>query len=481
DIKVENIDTKELLESPQRVKQIVEYILAHHDRKTHSRNFTAMMCVSSVEMLIRYYELFNSKEHSLRIATIFSYSANEEDKGADGLLDDDIHIDEKHINPHSREKLDEYIQEYNQTFGTKYSTKDSNSFYNYYRDIANRVKKREIDILIVVNMFLTGFDSKTLNTLYVDKNLKYHGLIQAFSRTNRILNEQKSQGNIVCFRNLKEATDDAIQLFSNKDAKELILIASYEEYCHSFNQRYQEMIELTPTVESVTLLGNEEEELAFIKAFRELMRLKNILTSFSDFCFGDLEMGEQEFEDYKSKYLDLYDKVKSNRAEERVSILADVDFELELIHKDEITVTYILKLLAQLGSVEEEEEREKLQKSIIDILGAEASLRSKRELIEKFIQEQLPHIKSSDEIDEKFSEFWREEQNSAFENLCKEEGLEPIKLQSIIDEYLYTQRKPLGDEIINIIEERPKLLYRKKIIVKITDKILDFVKCYLEE
>ncbi len=481
DIKVENIDTKELLESPQRVKQIVEYILAHHDRKTHSRNFTAMMCVSSVEMLIHYYELFNSKEHSLRIATIFSYSANEEDKGADGLLDDDIHIDEKHINPHSREKLDEYIQEYNQTFGTKYSTKDSNSFYNYYRDIANRVKKREIDILIVVNMFLTGFDSKTLNTLYVDKNLKYHGLIQAFSRTNRILNEQKSQGNIVCFRNLKEATDDAIQLFSNKDAKELILIASYEEYCHSFNQRYQEMIELTPTVESVTLLGNEEEELAFIKAFRELMRLKNILTSFSDFCFGDLEMGEQEFEDYKSKYLDLYDKVKSNRAEERVSILADVDFELELIHKDEITVTYILKLLAQLGSVEEQEEREKLQKSNIDLLEAEASLRSKRELIEKFIQEQLPHIKSSDEIDEKFSEFWREEQNSAFENLCKEEGLEPIKLQSIIDEYLYTQRKPLGDEIINIIEERPKLLYRKKIIVKITDKILDFVKCYLEE
>jgi type I restriction enzyme R subunit len=219
DIEVEAIDTKELLESEKRIEEIVDYIIANHDRKTHSKDFTAMMCVSSVPMLIKYYELFKSKKHNLKIATIFSYSANEEDQDATGEINldesDGAHVDEEHINKHSREKLDEFIEDYNGIFGCKYSTKDSQSFYNYYNDISKRVKQKEIDILLVVNMFLTGFDSKTLNTLYVDKNLKYHGLIQAFSRTNRILNEQKSQGNIICFRNLKKHTDDAIALFSN--------------------------------------------------------------------------------------------------------------------------------------------------------------------------------------------------------------------------------------------------------------------------
>ena len=167
-----------------------------------------MMCVSSVDMLIKYYEIFQKKEHNLKIATIFTYSANEDDKDANGIYDiDEVmvrHVDEAHINKHSREKLDEFIGDYNKIFGTKFSTKDSQSYYNYYNDISKRVKQKEIDILLVVNMFFTGFDITTLNTLYVDKNLKYHGLIQAYSRTNRILNEQKSQGNIVCFRNLKK-------------------------------------------------------------------------------------------------------------------------------------------------------------------------------------------------------------------------------------------------------------------------------------
>ena len=216
-IEVEDINRQELLESDDRVEKIVEYILANHGRKTHSKDFTAMMCVSSVEMLMKYYETFRSKEHNLKIATIFSYSANEEDKDANGLYESDgAHIDEEHINKHSREKLDEYIADYNKMFGTKYSTKDSKTFYNYYNELSKRVKKGEVDLLLVVNMFLTGFDSKRLNTLYVDKSLKYHGLIQAFSRTNRILDERKSQGNIVCFRNIKKATDDAIALFSKK-------------------------------------------------------------------------------------------------------------------------------------------------------------------------------------------------------------------------------------------------------------------------
>ena len=289
DIDVEDIDTKELLESPKRLEKIADYIIANHNRKTHSRDFTGMFCVSSVESLIKYYEIFKAKkdagEHNLKIATIFSYTANEEDKDANGLLDADVLdiYDNAPVNKHSREKLDECIEDYNQMYGTKFSTKDSQSFYNYYNDIAKKVKERKVDILLVVNMFLTGFDSKTLNTLYVDKNLRYHGLIQAFSRTNRILNEQKSQGNIVCFRNLKKATDEAIALFSNKDAREIILMEPYEEYVRKFNIAFSELLGIAPTVKSVDDLKDENEELKFVLAFRELMRLKNILGSFADF------------------------------------------------------------------------------------------------------------------------------------------------------------------------------------------------------
>ncbi|MCD8529369.1 MAG: hypothetical protein LRY25_00725 [Flavobacterium sp.] len=255
--------------------------------------------------------------------------------------------------------MDDFISHYNKEFNTNYSTRDSQSFYNYYNDIAKRVKNKDIDILLVVNMFLTGFDSKTLNTLYVDKNLKYHGLIQAYSRTNRILDEVKSQGNIVCFRNLKTATDDAIQLFSNLDAKEIIIMEPYEDYVKLFNEAFANLLAIAPTVDSVNDFLTEEQELEFVTAFRELMRLKNKLATFTEFSFDNLQMEEQTFEDYKSKYLDLYDKTKSDNAKELVSILDDIDFELELIHRDEVNVSYIMKLLAQLKEETSELEHEK--------------------------------------------------------------------------------------------------------------------------
>ena len=254
------------------------------------------------------------------------------------------------MNLHSRDKLDQFIGDYNAMFGTKFSTKDSRSFYNYYNDISKKVKERQIDILLVVNMFLTGFDSPPLNTLYVDKSLKYHGLIQAYSRTNRILNEQKSQGNIVVFRNLKKATDEAITLFSNKQAIDVIIMQPYDDYVTKFNESFIELTKITPDVDSVNNLVSEDDELAFIKAFRQLMRIKNILNAFSDFDWEDLAMSEQLFEDYKSKYLDLWQKVKSDTEREKVSILNDVDFELELIHRDEINVNYIIQLLIKLKS-----------------------------------------------------------------------------------------------------------------------------------
>ncbi len=495
DIEVEDIDTKELMESPVRLEKIANYILAHHKRKTHNQEFTGMFCVSGVETLIKYYDILHKKkeagEHDLKIATIFSFAANEEDADANGFLpEEDFLMAAEPIVPygvntherasqHSREKLDEYIGHYNQMFGSKFSTKDSQSFYNYYNDISKKVKERKVDILLVVNMFLTGFDSKELNTLYVDKNLRYHGLIQAYSRTNRILNEQKSQGNIVVFRNLKKATDDAITLFSNKEAIEEIIMKPYEEYVKKFNDAFIELLKIAPTVNSVNDLQSEEDELKFIKAFRDLMRIKNILITFADFSWDDLAMTEQQFEDYKSKYLDLHDKVKSDHQKEKVSILDDVDFELELIHRDEINVTYILKLLANLKDAKEKE-REQKKKEILDILSGEAHLRSKRELIEKFILENLPVIEDSEDVPEAFEKFWNEEQIKAFNKLVEEEKLVADKAEKLIEEYLFAEREPLRDEVLALIEgEQPSVLQRKKTGDRILSKIVGFVDTFI--
>jgi type I restriction enzyme R subunit len=488
DIEVEDIDTKELMEDNKRLEKITDYIIANHNRKTHNREFTGIFCVSSIETLIKYYDLFQKKKeegkHNLKIATIFSYAANEADADANGFLPDELSIAEEPkvlygLHAHSREKLDEFIVHYNQMFETKFSTKDSDSFYNYYNDISKKVKERKIDILLVVNMFLTGFDSPTLSTLYVDKNLKYHGLIQAYSRTNRILNEQKSQGNIVVFRNLKYATDDAITLFSNKEAIEVIIMKPYEDYVKKFNEAFIALLKIAPTINSVNDLISEDNELEFIKAFRELMRIKNILTAFADFKWEDLAMNEQLFEDYKSKYLDLYDKVKSNHQKEKVSILEDVDFELELIHRDEINVNYIIQLLIKLKS-KVQSDVTKTEKEIFNLLNTEAHLRSKRELIERFIQENLPVIEDTDNLTQEFEKFWNEEQQKAFDLLVKEEQLSGDRTQALIEDYLYAERTPLRDEVLDLIEgTKPTLLQRQKIGDRILSKILNFVDTFI--
>ena len=490
DIEVEDIDTQELMDSSIRLEKITDYIIANYGRKTYNRDFTSMFCVSSIETLIRYYELFHAKkeagQHNLRIATIFSYATNEDDKEANGFIPEELSIAEDSpkvlygLQAHSRDKLEQYIGHYNNMYGLAYSTKDSQSFYNYYNDISRRVKNREVDLLLVVNMFLTGFDSPTLNTMFVDKNLKYHGLIQAYSRTNRILNEQKSQGNIVVFRNLKRATDDAIALFSNKNAKDVIIMAPYEEYVTKFTTAFIDLLKVTPTVDSVNRLKDENQELEFIKAFRELMRLKNVLTTFADFQWNDLAMGEQLFEDYKSKYLDLWDKVKTNHQKEKVSILEDVDFELELIHRDEINVAYILKLLANLKDADPNDVG-KRRKEIIDILTGEANLRSKRELIEKFILENLPGIDDADDIPEEFDKFWTKEQLEAFHKMCKEENLVNFKVERVIENYLFSEREPLRDDVLDLIEgDKPSILERKTVGERILSRIKSFVETFMD-
>lgn len=484
DIEVEAIDTRELMESEQRLSKITDYIIANHDRKTHAREFTGMFCISNVDTLTRYYDLFKARKeagkHNLKIAAIFTYSANEDDKDANGLLDEDVQIeDTSKLNKHSRDKLESYITDYNQEFGTNFTTKDSTSFYNYYRDIATRVKRREIDVLLVVNMFLTGFDSPLLNTLYVDKNLRYHGLLQAYSRTNRILNEQKSQGNIVVFRNLKKATDDAIGLFSNKDAQEVIFMQPYEAYLAEFNEKLAKLQELTPDPASVDGLVGEEQELDYVMRFRELMRLKNILQSFADFTFEATNMDAQDFEDYKSKYLDIYDKVRSDHEKEKVSILEDVDFELELIHRDEINVDYIIALLSELVGASELKKAQIID-NLNNTLMGDAVLRSKRELIEKFIARSLPKIENPEDVASEFDTYWNTERAQAFEAMCVEEGLMTEELQKLINDYLFTGRKPRRNEIAKTLKDKPKILERDSIITRVSSKLSSFIETFIE-
>lgn len=488
DIEVEAIDSKELMESPKRIEKIVDYILENHARKTHNKDFTAILCVSNIPTLIKYYELFKKKKeegkHDLKIATIFSYTANEDDADANGIIPEDIPLAAEPnipygVNAHTRDKLEAFIKDYNQMFGSDFSTRDSQSFYNYNNDISKMVKNREIDILLVVNMFLTGFDSVHLNTLYVDKNLRYHGLIQAYSRTNRILDEQKSQGNIVCFRNLKKATDEAITLFSNEDAKETIFLEPYETYVERFNEAYEKLLAIASTPDAVNQLEDEDAEAEFVKAFRDVLRLKNILVTFADFSFEEeeIEIDEQEFEDYKSKYLDLYDKVKQNTEREKVSILDDVDFELELIHRDEINVAYILELLAKLKDTTGEE-HEQQKKRINDLLNSDTTLRSKRELIQEFIENNLPFIQDTDLIGYEFDTFWSKQEEKAITEICKEEELSPEKLRKVISDYIYTDREPLKDEISTIFDLKLGILQKETVTSRIITKIKAFVETF---
>ena len=482
DTKVEDINKQEVYESEDYLNAITNYIIANHNRKTHHRAFTAMFCVSSVDILIKYYELLKAKkeagEHRLNIATIFSYNVNEPDKDANGQIEEEDVNDDAPINKHTRDKLDEFIADYNKQFSTKQSAKDGNAFLNYKKDISKRVKNKQIDVLLVVNMFLTGFDSKSLNTLYVDKNLNYHGLIQAYSRTNRILNEKKSQGNILAFRNLKQNTDDAIALFSDKNAQETIIIAPYDEQITKFNEAYKVLMGIAPTVDSVNDLVTEEDELEFAKAFREIMRLKNILSSFVEFSFDDTYMKDQEFADYTSKYLDLYDKIKTNNQKETVSILDEIDFELELIHRDEINVAYIMKLLAQLKDAKPKDQA-KQKKQIIDLIAGESELRSKRVLIEKFIQNNLPKINDSETIEDEFKSYWQEETKKALQDLSTAEALKQDKVEDIINDFLFTGRMATEDEVIEALEKQPSVLQRESISTRITEKIKDFVKTFI--
>jgi type I restriction enzyme R subunit len=496
DIEVEDIDRAEVFDDEKRLGKVVDHIIHYHDRKTHNREYSALFAISSIPTLLKYYEIFRQRKeagaHDLRITAIYSYGTNEEDDEAVGALpeDDSLAVDPPtpYGNGHSRDAMDRIISDYNDQFGTSFSSKDQKGMENYFKDITKKLREREksnardsdrIDLVLVVNMMLTGFDAKKVNTLYVDKRLRYHGLIQAYSRTNRILNEKKSQGNIVAYRNLKKATDDALALYSNKDAKEVIFLPPYQKLVAQFIAAYKKLLEVAPTVRAVDALVDEEQQLAFVSAFRELIRLLNVLKTYAEFDWRDLPITEQQFADYTSKYLDLRESVQRQRTKEKHSILEDIDFELVLVHRDEINVAYILKLLARLKADEHTAKGEAMRKQIMSLLSSDVELRSKRELIEKFIAEHLPKIEDADKVQDAFTQYWEDQRVLALQQLCEEEGLDRKQFANLIESYIFSGQEPLKDDVFKCLEARPSVLKAREIGERIVVRMKEYVEVFV--
>jgi len=474
DAMVEGIDTKEVLESPDRLGKITEYILADWRRKTKQGKFNALFAVSSIDVLKKYYQLFNKKKsEGFSVATIFTYQANE-DESSD-MLDVDVFGSEGAVvNQHSRDYLEDCIKDYNKQYATNFST---DRFYDYYKDLQKRIKNKEIDLVIVVNMFLTGFDSPLLNTLYVDKNLRYHGLIQAYSRTNRLLNSDKPHGNIISFRNLKEATDRALALFGDENAKEIVFKKPYEIQKKEFEEKLTELRDKAPDAISVDKLQGEEEQTEFVRTFRDILRIKSSLETFAEFSFDDLGVTEQEFYDYQSKYLDIYEDRKNYEGEAE-SILDQIDFEIELTIRDIINFDYIIKLIAGLKNISSDVVRQKKTDEILRLFDRDAQLRKKKDLIKKFIEESLPNISKSDDVEKTFGEFWASERAENLKKIAISENIPVERIEQLIGEYLYTQRLPQGQDIVDLLPEPPRLLKRQGIIDRIKSAIENIVDIF---
>ncbi len=471
---IEGIDTREVLESADRLNKITEYVLADWKRKTKQGKFNALFAVTSIEVLKKYYTLFKSKKaDDFKIATIFTYQANE-DESSD-ILDVDIFAGEGTAgNQHSRDFLEDCIKDYNQTYSTNFST---DRFYDYYRDLQKRIKSKEVDLVLVVNMFLTGFDSPRLNTLYVDKNLRYHGLIQAYSRTNRLLNSDKPHGNIISFRNLKQATDTALALFGDENAKEIVFKKPYEEQKKEFENKLVELRKKVPTLESIDALQGEEEKAEFVKTFRDLLRIKSSLETFAEFSFDNIGISEQDFYDYQSKYLDIYEDRKNNTSGVE-SILDQIDFELELTVRDIINFDYIILLIAGLKNISSDVVRKKKTEEILRLFDRDVQLRKKKELIKKFIEENLPKIDKSDNVEKAFSDFWASERFDVLKKLAERENIPTEKIEHLIGEYLYTQKLPREQDIADMLPEQPRILERSGIINRIKNAIENIVDMF---
>ena len=465
DKEVEAINTEEALLSPERVSNVVSYIIEHFDQKTKRNSFydlkgqrvngfNSMFAVASIPMAKKYYLEFKKqleeKQKDLTIATIYSYAQNEEDT-SDGILDDEG-FETNLLDKSSREFLDFAIDEYNKKFKTNFSS-EGNGFQDYYKDLSDKVKHREIDLLIVVNMFLTGFDATTLNTLWVDKNLKQHGLIQAYSRTNRILNSVKTYGNIVCFRNLQEATNDAIALFGDKNATGIVLLKSYEDYYYGYEDDngkkqigYEERIAilLQKYPLGVQIVG-EKAEKDFIASIGNILRLRNILSSFDKFAGNEI-LSERDFQDYTGMYVDLYQKYKQKDDGEKESIKDDIVFEMELVKQVEVNIDYILMLVAKYhqSNCEDKEILGTIDKAIKSSL----ALRSKKELIDGFISK----INADTNVMDDWGKFVKEQKEIDLKKIINDENLNEKETRKFLDNaFRDGQVKTNGTDIEKIL------------------------------
>lgn len=475
DALVEGIDTKEVLEDQNRLEKITDYVLHDWKRKTKGGKFNALFAVSSIEVLKRYYRLFKEKGNGeIKVATIFTYHANEASDENSDLDTDPLDIENSPVNQHSRDFLEVCIKDYNALYGTNYTI---DTFYDYYKDLQKRIKNKQVDLVLVVNMFLTGFDAPRLNTLYVDKNLRYHGLIQAYSRTNRLLNSDKPHGNIISFRNLKEATDKALALYGDENAKEVVFKKPYEEQKKEFEEKLAKLREEAPTIDAIDALQGEREKANFVQSFRDLLRIKSSLETFAEFSFEDLGITEQEFYDYQSKYLDIYTESKTIE-KEKESILDQIDFELELTVRDLINFDYIIQLIAGLKNVTSEAVRAKKTDDILKVFDRDVNLRKKKELVKKFIEENLPRVSRSEDVEAAFSEFWASERSATLRNLSETEHITQEHIEALIGEYLYTDRLPSGEDIVEHLPERPRLLEYKTVIERIRGSIKDIVDVF---
>lgn len=444
DTKVRAIDKERALESPKRIREIVKYTLDHFDQKTKRNSFyslkgqrmagfNSIFAVSSIPMAMKYYAEFKKqlmeRRRNLTIATIFSFSANEDDP-EDAMPDEGF--EPELLDKTSREFLELAIADYNGIFNTNYDT-SSEKFQNYYKNVSTRVKNREIDLLIVVNMFLTGFDATTLNTLWVDKNLRQHGLIQAFSRTNRILNSVKTYGNIVCFRDLQKETDAAIARFGDKEAGGIVLLKSYDAYYNGYDENgkhqsgYTELIaELSQKFPLGQAIIGEQNQKDFIRLFGSILRLKNILTSFDDFEGHEI-LSERDFQDYQSVYIDMYQDFTKDKDADKENINDDIVFEIELIRQVEINIDYILMLVAKYHDSNCKDKN--ILVTIDKAINSSIQLRSKKELIEDFIES----VNISTKVDEDWRKFVHEQKEKDLAEIIDEERLKSEETKKFID------------------------------------------------
>ena len=480
--------------------EIAQFILNNYDKSTFGGEFNALFAVQSVPMLIEYYKIFKSLNPNIKIGAIFTHAANEsQDDNNTGMGQG---FENESV---TSAELQLIIDDYNNMFGTSFSTEN---FGAYYDDVNERMKKRKkgmepLDLLLVVGMFLTGFDAKKLNTLYVDKNLEYHGLLQAFSRTNRVLNEKKRFGKIMCFRDLKENVDAAVRLFSkddNKEEFEPIIRPPFKEVRKELNEKMIAFLEEYPSPAYIDALQSEFDKRDFVLAFRDIIKKRIEIQAYEDYSPDDVYflMSDQEFQDFKSKYLDItigvIDKTDSGKLSEphapygdKDAELFDIDFCLELLHSDVVNVAYILALIADLDP--ESDDYERKRQSILDTMIKDAEMRNKSKLIDGFIKKNVDNDKAgfvksrvdgSVDLEERLKKYVSEQKQKAIEELAEEEELSVEALAEFFREYDYLQReKPeIIQEAIKNRKTKVGLVERRNILKRVMARIRTIIDTF---